>query len=104
MKKYHAVHFCKACGERLSYTEVMYSHGVCPYCGACSGSTVVGRITRGVARARGMFKEPTTLPNPTFSWHGWPTEIAIGAFTVVIATVVGTAAGLIVFWLWGAWI
>jgi predicted RNA-binding Zn-ribbon protein involved in translation (DUF1610 family) len=44
--KWHAAYFCVACGEELSSDEVMYSSGVCPWCGHVSNTTVCRTETR----------------------------------------------------------
>lgn len=41
-------YFCKRCDNRLSFGQKMDSHGVCPYCGANSHSTVVNTNERSV--------------------------------------------------------
>lgn len=45
---YRPAFFCKSCNEQLSWNTKMHSHGVCPYCGASSGDTVVDCVTRAV--------------------------------------------------------
>lgn len=39
-KRYVLVRFCSYCRSRLTHTDVMYSHGICPHCGFNSDSTV----------------------------------------------------------------
>ena len=46
--RFKAVHLCKTCKKQLSFNTVMGSHGVCPLCGASSGSTVVSTVTESV--------------------------------------------------------
>lgn len=41
---FRAVYCCKECGKRLTDDEVMYSDGVCPYCGYVSDGTICDYI------------------------------------------------------------
>lgn len=41
MNMWETHYFCVACDTRLSWHEKMQSHGTCPYCGKCSGDTIV---------------------------------------------------------------
>jgi len=50
--KYEAMHCCSTCSSPMSYNTKMYSHGVCPFCGASSGCTVVDTITKSVLYQR----------------------------------------------------
>lgn len=47
-KKHHVRYRCVECGVRLSFDEMMGSHGVCPYCGHVDEGTVCDVITDSV--------------------------------------------------------
>jgi predicted RNA-binding Zn-ribbon protein involved in translation (DUF1610 family) len=46
IKKYKSVYHCKSCDEELTYNEVYYNKGVCPYCGNVSGSTITAYVVK----------------------------------------------------------
>ena len=48
MARFKAVHLCAKCEVRLSNHEMMCSHGVCPYCGNNSESTICDCIKKSV--------------------------------------------------------
>ena len=44
--KWESSFFCVKCDKAMSFHTETHSHGVCPYCGNSSGSTVVGTVTK----------------------------------------------------------
>ena len=40
MPEYRVAYYCTSCAQELSNRDVFYTHGVCPYCGAVSSSTI----------------------------------------------------------------
>ena len=40
-EKFRAAYSCNSCHEFLNFHQMMYSQGVCPYCGHVSNSTIV---------------------------------------------------------------
>lgn len=38
--KFVAIYRCAACKEKLSFSQIMYSHGICPKCGHVTNGTV----------------------------------------------------------------
>jgi len=43
---WEAGYFCKECDHELSYKQIMYSIGVCPYCGYSCDSTIVSHTIK----------------------------------------------------------
>lgn len=51
--EWQSVPFCEACDKPLTWRQVMNNRGVCPFCGARSGDTIVKvkqKSMRGVYR------------------------------------------------------
>ena len=48
LPKYSDAYACKACEVKLTYSEMMYSNGVCPKCGAVTNGTIVDCVKSSV--------------------------------------------------------
>jgi len=86
MKKYEAIYQCVRCEHILTFHEVMNRHGVCPYCGNLSDSTIIK------TKKTPAMVELNKLNKPPFLNFGWKNVLIIIS---LILCIVGLFTGAI---------